>query len=402
MQKRKKLFSTVCIVLVIVMIASLLLGAFGGAMAVSQAEINALKNQQTTVQQQKKDLQSKITNLQGEMDSVVEQKTALDEQNELARQEIELINEQIDLYDKLIEEKARELEEAKADEAEQKEALRVRMRAMEESGSLTYFAILFEANDFSDLLSRLDFISGIMKYDKKLEEAYIAARQHVEEVKAEYEATQEEQKATRIELEQKKAELEKEITAAEAVIDNLENDIEKYKQEFAANEAAEKELSSQINDLVAALEKQQKEQAAAGGNPSYITGTGSFQWPVPGHTASNTYGWRFHPIFKENRFHAGEDIGAPSGTSILAADSGTVAVAAYSSSYGNYVVISHGNGISTLYAHMSSMAVSVGASVTKGQVIGYVGSTGWSTGPHLHFEVRVNGSHTDPLSYTYS
>lgn len=397
MQKnKKKIVSIICIVLVLIFVATLLFSAIGSAMAVSQSQIDALKQQQTAIQQQKSALSTKITDLQGQQETAIDQKAALDEQNELARQEIELINEQIDLYNNLIEEKAKELEKAKEDAAAQKEALRVRMRAMEESGSLTYFSILFDASSFSDLLSRMDFISTVMKYDKDLENAYIAAVQHVEEVKAEYEATLKEQEAKKVELEAKKAELEQQIVEAEAVIASLEKDIEKYKTEYAANDSQEAAIRSQIAAQVAALEKQQAAQAAQGG--TIVKGTGQFTWPVPSCTTTGSgFGYRIHPIFGDKRFHSGVDISASAGATIVAADSGTVVTAVYSSSYGNYVVISHGGGTTTLYAHMSSMAVSSGQAVTKGQTIGYVGSTGWSTGPHCHFEIKIGGTLVDPM-----
>lgn len=394
--------------LVLMMALSLIIGTLGSATAVNQSEIDALKNKQSEIHGQQAGIKTKIADLREQQDSVLDQKEALDEQNELARQEIELINEQIDLYNKLIEEKAKELEQAKADEASQKEALRARMRAMEETGSLTYLSILFESNSISDLLSRLDFISSVMEYDKNLEDAYIAAREHVEVIKAEYEAALAEHEAAKIELETKKAALEREIEAATALIVSLDEDIEEFRRVFEENEAAEAALGAQINEMVAALERQQREAEEAARNngtviPNFVTGTGSLKWPLPGNYPSeNTYGNRFHPILHVWKFHAGTDIGAPSGTTIYAADSGTVAVASYDRGYGNYVVISHGNGISTLYAHMSSMAVSAGSSVSKGDVIGYVGSTGLSTGAHLHFEVRVNGATTDPMSYSYS
>ena len=128
--------------------------------------------------------------------------------------------------------------------------------------------------------------------------------------------------------------------------------------------------------------------------------TGTYIWPLPGYTpGTRTYGYRMHPILGYMRFHSGQDIGAPSGTSIIAADSGTVSVATYDSSYGNYVTVYHSNGTYTLYAHMSSLAVSAGQTVSQGQVIGYVGTTGSSTGNHLHFEVRVNGNRVDPVNY---
>ncbi|MEA4894425.1 MAG: peptidoglycan DD-metalloendopeptidase family protein [Oscillospiraceae bacterium] len=401
MQKSKKKFvSTVCIVLALVFILTLVLGAFSGAWAVSQSEIDALKNQQSAIQQQKKTLQGKISDLQGQQNSAIEQKTALDEQNELARQEIELISEQIDLYTGMVEEKAKELDEAKADEAAQKEALRVRMRAMEESGSLTYFSILFDSSSFSDLLARMDFISSIMQYDKDLENKYIAATQKVAEVKAQYEETLKEQQDKKTELEARKAELEQQIAEAEAVIANLEKDIEKYKTEYEANDSQEAAIRSQIDQKVAELQKQQEEAIKNG--QTVVAGSGTLIWPVSGTSTANVssgFGYRIHPIFGDKRFHSGVDISANSGTTIMAADAGTVVSAVYSSSYGNYVVLSHGNGMVTLYAHMSSMAVSSGQTVTKGQTIGYVGSTGWSTGPHCHFEIKVNGQLVDPLTY---
>lgn len=398
MQKNKKLVTTICIVLVLIFVATLLFSTLGSAFAASQSEINALKSQQAAIAKQKAALSTKITDLQSQQDSAMAQKEALDEQNELARQEIELINEQIDLYNSLIEEKAEELEKAKADAAAQKEALRVRMRAMEETGSLTYYSILFDASSFTDLLAKISDISTIMQYDKQLEDKYLAAVQHVADVKAEYEATLVEQEAKKAELVEKKAELEKQIAEAEAVIADLEKDIEKYKTEYATNESQEAAIRTQIAAQVAELERQQKLAEQAG--KTVTKGSGTFMWPVPSCTTIGSgFGYRIHPIFGDKRFHSGVDISASAGATIVAADAGTVVTAVYSSSYGNYVVISHGSGNTTLYAHMSSMAVSAGQTVTKGQTIGYVGSTGWSTGPHCHFEIKIAGQLVDPMNY---
>jgi len=397
MQKNKKLVTTICIVLVLIFVASLLFGALSSAFAASQSEINALKSQQAAIAQQKAALSTKLNDLKGQQDSAIAQKEALDEQNELTRQEIELIDEQIALYSKLIEEKAKELEEAKQDAADQKEALRVRMRAMEESGSLTYYSIIFKASSFTDLLAKISDISTIMQYDKQLEEEYIAAVQHVADVKAEYEETLKEQQDKQAELLEKKAGLEKQIAEAEAVIADLEKDIEKFKTEYEANANQEASIRSAIDAKVAELERQQEAARKAG--QTVVTGSGQFMWPVPSCTTIGSgFGYRIHPIFGDKRFHSGVDISASAGATIVAADSGTVVTAVYSSSYGNYVVISHGSGTTTLYAHMSSMAVSSGQTVTKGQTIGYVGSTGWSTGPHCHFEIKIGGQLVDPMS----
>ena len=145
--------------------------------------------------------------------------------------------------------------------------------------------------------------------------------------------------------------------------------------------------------MIAELERQE-----AANN---ITSTGTYAWPLPGYVpGTRTYGMHMHPIWHEMRFHAGQDVGAPSGVSILAADSGVATVIPdRSDGYGNYIIINHGGGRSTLYAHMSAFAISNGQSVSQGQVIGYVGSTGVSSGPHLHFETRVNGAAVDPMQY---
>ncbi len=207
MIKTKRTISVISLALIFAMVLSML----GGALAVTQAEIDDLKKQQQDINNQKKALQGTIGDLQGKMEETMNLKATLDEQNELTRQEIELINEQIDLYEGLVEQKGIELEEAIADETRQKEELRVRMRKMEESGNVSYISILFNATSFMDLLSRLDSIDMILKRDKDVEEAYIAAREHVEQVKAEYEATLADCEATKVELDNKKAQLEQEI-----------------------------------------------------------------------------------------------------------------------------------------------------------------------------------------------
>lgn len=414
MKAKRKTVSVICAVLALILLASLLLAAFGSGLAVSQSDINDLQNKQNNIAKQKQQITDEIGNLEEEKGSVIEQKAVLDEKNDLARQEIEIIDEQIVLYEDMIEKKKQELEKAIEVEEEQKEALRVRMRKMEETGSYSYISVLFKATSFTDLLSRLDSVSSVMNRDKNLEEEYIAAREYVEEVKAEYEATLADYEEKKAELENKKAKLEKDIASATATIVALEEDIENNRAAYEENERLEQAIDAEVKSLLAQMEKERQEQQQNGGSGGgsggqgiysdgpIITGSGSYKWPTPGYTnITSRYGYRIHPIFHTSKLHTGVDVGAPSGASIYAADGGTVAIAVYSSSYGNYVLINHNNGTSTLYAHMTSMAVSQGQNVEQGAVIGYVGSTGNSTGPHLHFEVRVNGSTTNPMSYSY-
>ena len=406
---KKKAISIVCIVLAFLMMVTLVVsvvGSLGALAADEQDQIDALEQQKIELQSQQASIQTTINDLMAQQADVIEQKAAMDEKNELARQEIELINEQIDVYTDLIEQKARELEKAEAAEQAQYDLYCKRVRAMEEEGSYTYLDILFQCRSLSDVLSAIDMIGEIMDADKRLFEEYKTARENTEKVKAEYEGTLQQLGEKQETLEAEKAELEAQIAAAVEVINQLENDIEAAKAEYAKAAAAEAAAQASINAIIAQMQAEEEaaRQEAAENNQQYTgtgsTATGTYIWPCPSSTyVTSAFGMREHPLFGDERPHSGIDIAGSAGSEVLAADSGTVAVATYSSSYGNYVTIYHSNGDYTLYAHMSSLAVTAGQNVTQGDVIGYVGSTGWANGPHLHFEIRVNGSTVDPLSY---
>ena len=406
---KKKAISIVCIVLAFLMMVTLVvsvIGSLGALASGGQDQIDALEQQKLDLQSQQASIQTNIDDLVAQQADVIDQKAAMDEKNELARQEIELINEQIDVYTDLIEQKARELEKAEAAEQAQYDLYCKRVRAMEEEGSYTYLDILFQCRSLSDVLSAIDMIGEIMDADKRLFEEYKTARENTEKVKAEYEGTLQQLGEKQETLEAEKAELEAQIAAAVEVINQLENDIEAAKAEYAKAAAAEAAAQASINAIIAQMQAEEEaaRQEAAENNQQYTgtgsTATGTYIWPCPSSTyVTSAFGMREHPLFGDERPHSGIDISGSAGSEVLAADSGTVAVATYSSSYGNYVTIYHSNGDYTLYAHMSSLAVTAGQNVTQGDVIGYVGSTGWATGPHLHFEIRVNGSTVDPLSY---
>ena len=316
-KKRKAFISAMALVLVLLMVISIVLTVMSPltAGAVTQSEIDALEAQKQEILDEKSELQTQIDDLETEQATYLEQKAMLDEQNELNRQEIEIINEMIVLYNDLVLKKAQEVKEAKQIEEAQAERLRVRMRAMEESGTISYLSILFKANTFSDLLSRIDFINEIMEYDNWLEDSYIAARENVQKVKAEYEETLQEKEEKQDELLEKKAELEKQITAATEMINALQEDIDEFTVAFDENEAAEFELQAQIDEMISELQAQEAAAAAAAaaaGNNDYsgsAYGTGSYMWPVSTTVVvSSPYGYRIHPIFGTERFHAGIDI----------------------------------------------------------------------------------------------
>ena len=399
------------------------------ANAVTQAEIDALQSQRDTIRSQKKDIQEQIDALQSEMASVIAKKAALDEQNELNRQDIELINEQIALYDELIAEKGREVENAIRAEEDQFARYCARVRAMEETNKWSYVSFLFESEGLMDFLGRLNDVLDIVNNDRHVKDEYIAAREYVEQVKAEYEAVQAQQQLKREELLAEKKRLEAQIEAAYTMIADLEQDIEAYKIAYEENEALEGDIQAKIDAKVEELRKQkaaeeaarkaweesqrraqqqaqqqaqaqQQQQQRQQQSKPVASGAGYFSWPVGTTYITSAFGYRIHPIFGTTKYHSGVDIGAGAGVAIGAAAGGTVQIAEKSDSYGYYCVIYHSNGLTTLYAHMNAMpAVSVGQTVSAGQTIGYVGSTGWSTAPHLHFEIRSNGSCVDPISY---
>ena len=388
---RNKKLRAAAAFLALVILALALMPA-GPALAVSQSEIDALEEQRDELKAQREEMQAGIDELKNQQAGVLEQKRALDEQNEVYRQELELIEEQVSLYTRLVDEKAAELEKATADEAEQLAIYKQHVRAMEENGEYTYLSIIFGSKSLSQLMSNLDMIGEIMDADKRIYDQYAAAREDAEEIKAEYETTLSALADKQAEYEAEKADLEAKIAEANDMIAQLEEEINSNYDLYLEVLAQEEALESDIQSMIAEMERQEAANS--------ITSTGTYIWPLPGYSPGSAYGWRMHPIYHEMRFHAGEDIGAPSGTPILAADSGMATVIADNGNgYGNYIMINHGGGRVTLYAHMSAFAISNGATVSQGQVIGYVGSTGNSTGPHLHFEVRVNGATTDPKSY---
>lgn len=414
----KKVISVIAIFLAALMLATVLLSAIGsGALAASQADIDALEKKREAVRNEKNAVQADINELSGQKKTEMEKKQAIDEQIALTLEEIDIITKQIDIYTQLIDQKSRDLEKAKEQEEEQYESYRMRVRAMEENGNLSYLSLVFKAGSLPQLLTNLDMIGEIISSDKRLFEQYKEAREKTEEIKADYENMAEELKLKETELQEQKAKLDEEVKAAAEIIAGIQADIDEHTAVLNKKYEEEQALSAQINAIIAQLraEEEARRRAAAaaeaanqgGGGSSgggYSGGggsagaTGSFTWPIPSSTlVTSRYGER--TLNGVTRFHNGIDINASVGAAIVAADGGNVAVAGYNSGYGNYIMIYHSNGSATLYAHLSSMSVSKGDTVSKGQVIGGAGSTGYSTGPHLHFEIHINGGSVDPLGY---
>ena len=365
------------------------------ALAVTQADIDKLKNNASDLSQQKKELQSKISALSDDIANNMKKKELLDSEISVLSSEISNVESQISTYAELITQTEAELLDAQEREAAQYELFCKRVRAMEERGTISYWSVLFKADSFTDLLSRLDFINEIMDSDQKVIQDLQDLQAEIEEKKESLETQKAESEAAKAELVSKKSELNKQREAANALVAQLRASKSEYQEDMDDLSAEAEAVQAQILKLSKELAAQQ----AAQGKPSNAA-LGGYIWPVSSRRITSTFGGRASPGGIGSTNHKGIDIGGVGYTTeIHAAKAGTVIVSQYSRSYGNYVVVSHGSGNTTLYAHMSSRKVSVGQYVNQGDVLGITGSTGNSTGPHLHFEITENGVRIDPLKY---
>ena len=393
--RKKGRFRRMGRILLAVAMALLLSGAeLTPVLAVTQADIDALKNESSDLSAEKKELQAKLESLAEDKSTVMERKTLLDQQIATTTAQIENVEEQIQQYAALISQKEDELAQAQEDEEEQYELFCARVRAMEKRGEVSYWSVLFRAESFTDLLSRLDMINEIMNADQRVIDDLKELQVEIETTKTELETNKAEEEEAKAELESRKSELNTQRNEANALIQQLaanENETEAALDDLEAEQEA-------IRDEIQRLNEQLIAQQAANGQ-STESNPGGYIWPVDSRYITSTVGGRASPGGIGSTNHKGTDIGRVGYTSpVYASKSGTVIVSQYSSSYGNYVAISHGPGNTTLYAHMSSRSVSVGDYVNQGDVIGITGSTGNSTGPHLHFEVTENGVRVNPLS----
>ena len=396
-----------CSVLGVCVMAGLLPAKAGAE--VSQAELESLRAERAVIQAQREAKQAEIDELTESAVGILVQKRALDERNMYTMQQIQLNNEEIALYDQMIADKEQEVLNAQEREQDQLVRYRARVRAMEENGTLNYLAMILKSNNLGEMLTAMDDVEEIMTRDKKLEDDYIQARENTEELKAEYESYREEVngKQDALRLEQEK--LQAEIDEASELLLGLKADYDDRQAEIAEIAAQEDATNMAISVLVAKLEAERAAAAAAaaytGSDEAPDSGaaaysTGSFIFPVASYTyISSRFGERIHPITGELKNHNGMDIASNMGTTVYAADGGRVVLAEWYGGYGNCIMIEHGNGYKTLYGHLSVISVKNGQTVNQGETIGQVGSTGNSTGPHLHFEVYLNGGRIDPEQF---
>lgn len=382
-------------------------GYAGGSISdITSDSIKEKENQINQMQEEKKTLQSGLSDVQKMVQELETVKGDLQTYVTKLDANLSTIEAKIAEVKELIREKEEEiavttqvLEEAEETEAQQYEAMRQRIRFMYEKGSTFSMELLLSAESFGDMLNKADYIAKLSDYDRRMLEEYEATREEIEVCKASLEEEQAMLEEARAVVEQEQASLNALINEKTTQINAFEADISNKEQIIAAYEAEIKEQNETIAALEAAVAEERKRIAQENGKLTSYDG-GVFQWPAPSYTRiSEEYGDRIHPILKTPQFHNGLDLAAPNGSPILAAYDGEVVAAAYSGTMGNYIMIDHGDSLYTIYMHASALYVNKGDLVVKGEKIAAVGSTGRSTGPHLHFSVRLNGSYVSPWNY---
>lgn len=445
MKNKRLVISVLAVIMVGVMLFGLIVSVLphnAGAVTSSELkdQLDALKADKNAITAQIKELEKQQSANREDMEEIMEQKAVIEQQVALLQDEIANVNQQIAAYSLLIADKQDELEEAQERLQDLTDKHRERLRAMEEQGQLSYWSVIFKANSFSDLLDRVTMVKEIAAADQRrlqdMNEAakYVAQTQKeleaeklaLEESRAELEASQETLAAKNSESDALLAELvavNEDMNALHAQFEDEEDkfleQIAQKDQEYNEKLEEERELSRQssiqasiqasiqesveasISASVEAAKPSTKPSSSSGSSSSSGGSSSSKGWlrPCSYSYVSSPFGYRTHPVTGEWKMHKGVDLVASKGTPIYASRSGYVTIATYHSTAGNYVTINHQDGYTSVYMHMTHDVVSVGQYVKAGELIGYVGSTGRSTGPHLHFGIAYNGTYVNPMNY---
>jgi len=352
-------------------------------------QLDSFKKEQQKIQQQMELQQKKLKEKEAQKNTFIGQLNKLEDDMAEVQEDLNSLSRQLESAENQVALTSKELEQTEEELNQRLEVFSQRVKEVYINGQISYLEVAFQATSVSDFLTRFDLMEKLVEQDVEMLNEIETQKSEVEEKKAALE-----KQRNRI-LEIKNATENQEKVLANKQ-DEKKQWIVKVEQDKKEVEKALDELERLSAQVAAQIKKIQLERAKNSKNQF----SGEFSWPTPGYTRiTSEYGYRIHPILKTKRMHTGIDIGAPSGTSIKAADDGTVIFAGWLGAYGNAVIIDHGSSISTMYAHQSSILVKENQDVKRGDVIGKVGSTGWSTGAHLHFEVRKSGDPINPWDY---
>lgn len=395
--------------------AALTLGTVFSSYATSKA-IEDAKKKVSSMEEEKKKVESTLKELEGKKSDIAAYVKELDRNLSALAGELTKLEGDISQKEEQIEEAKVELETAKITENRQYEDMKLRIQYMYENGQTGLLESMMQSESIAELLNRAEYASQITSYDRKMLEKYRKTRQEValkeEALKTEHQelltlqdSTKAKQSSIKTLMASKEAELasyETKIASAQGEIDQYNADIKAQEEHMARVEAEirRKEEEARKAEEARRAEEAKKNQSSAGGDSTVKKGNTNFIWPCPASgRISSAFGDRSSPTEGASTNHKGIDIPAPSGSSIVAAADGKVVISTYSYSAGNYIMIDHGGGLTTVYMHCSQLLVKEGETVKQGQTIAKVGSTGYSTGPHLHFGVRSGGSYVNPSGY---
>ncbi len=371
----------------------------------TKKELEAEKEKTSVIEEEKKKVEDTLKNLEGQKADTESYVRQLDQEMAAISSQLEELSGQIADKESEIAVTQEELSAAQEAEVQQYDAMKLRIKYMYEKGDTTFIDLILESKSISQLLNRAEYISQISQYDRQMLDEYAATRQTIADNEAKLEseradllALQESTQAKHNSVEELLAAKEEQLKSYETQIASAQSQINAYEQDLAAQESKIRQIEEEMQKA----EEEARKKAESSGTSYTVKSLGNtkFIWPCPSSSRiTSAFGGRESPTEGASSNHQGIDIGASTGSDIVAAADGVVTIATYSASAGNYVMLSHGGGVSTVYMHCSSLNVSEGQSVTQGQVIAKVGSTGYSTGPHLHFGIRSGGSYVNPSNY---
>ncbi|MBO8129650.1 MAG: peptidoglycan DD-metalloendopeptidase family protein [Peptococcaceae bacterium] len=365
--------------LVIVLTALLYGGLLGAAYGDLEDELRKTQQELNEAKQRVESQKTTVSNYSRQMANLDRQIVAKTRRIEELEESLRATERKLQKTERLLEETEQRLEENTA-------LFKERLRTIYENGKVGYLEVLLGANSFSDLITRVEFLKEIVAHDTSIINQIEQQREEISQQKAEIESQREQLLALHAEQEQVYNQLAVQRKQKRELLVQASRDLERFERELDRLEKEEQELLRKI-----AIQK---------ASQGKLQVSGKFTWPVPGHTRiSSPFGWRIHPILGTRRFHDGIDIAAPYGAKVVASHTGTVIYVGWLRGYGKVIMLDHGGDITSLYAHLQKQLVKEGQVVVQGQQIGEVGSTGWSTGPHLHFTIKKDGNSVNPWNY---
>ncbi|MGI6227484.1 MAG: murein hydrolase activator EnvC family protein [Peptococcales bacterium] len=368
------------------LISTLLIGTLltSSFLPVLSSELDDIYKQQQQIDKKIKDTESKIKQKEKEKQKTLSELQSINANIEKTYNEIEELEKQLSTAEKNINDTQKEINIKESEVAERTEVFENRLRQIYEQGDINILEVLFQATSINDFLTRFEFLKKLAKNDTDLLTVLESERTALENKKRELE----DKKANLLALKSSRQTKSQQLQIASARQKDLVKEIESQKETYEQMLEEFEKQSKLIADAIRRL------QSTGGQRPSQLA------WPTPGYTRiTSKYGMRIHPITKKRSMHTGVDIAAPHGSNAVAGANGKVIFTGWQGAYGNTIIVDHGGGMSTMYPHLSKYLVKVGDEVKRGQAIGKVGSSGWSTGPHIHYEVRINGEHVDPMPY---